>query len=494
MDSSSGFWSVFFISILCLLFFFLLHRRDRGNRHLPTIWPFLGMLPALVVNVHRLHDFFTEVLGATGCTFVFHGPWFSSMKFFVTCDPANVNHVFNANFRNFPKGPGFSEIFDILGDGIFNADDESWLSQRRKAQLLMAQPRFRAFVLRCSREKVENGLLPLLRRVSEEGSTVDLQDVFLRLTFDITCNLVFGVDPVSLSPEFPTIPFAKAMDEAMAAILHRHTLPSTWWKLMRRFMLGRERSLANAWLVIDEFISESIAKSKGQFFSEGSDDLLSAYIQDSAVTGNSSDKFLRDTTVNLMLAGRDTTGSALSWFFYLLCENQSIEAKVLDEIRKTKEPTGQGNELVYLHAALCEALRLYPPVPFESKGVAKGEMMPSGKRVEPGMQVLFSTYSMARMERIWGKDCLQFRPERWINEKGAVRHEPAYKFMAFNCGPRTCLGKEVAFTQLKTVAAAVLKEFRVVVVEGHVVAPAASIILHMRNGLKVKVTRRDENI
>ncbi|KAG0449021.1 hypothetical protein HPP92_027535 [Vanilla planifolia] len=413
------------------------------------------MLPALVVNVHRLHDFFTEVLGATGCTFVFHGPWFSSMKFFVTCDPANVNHVFNTNFRNFPKGPGFTEIFDILGDGIFNADDESWLSQRRKAQLLMAQPRFRAFVSRCSREKVENGLLPLLRRVSEEGRT------------------------------FPTIPFAKAMDEAMAAILHRHTLPSTWWKLMRRFMLGRERSLANACLVIDEFISESIAKSKGQFFSEGSNDLLSAYIQDSAVTGNSSDKFLRDTTVNLMLAGRDTTGSALSWFFYLLCENQSIEAKVLDEIRKTKEPTGQGNELVYLHAALCEALRLYPPVPFESKGVAKREMMPSGKKVEPGMQVLFSTYSMARMEGIWGKDCLQFRPERWINEKGAVRHEPAYKFMAFNCGPRTCLGKEVAFTQLKTVAAAVLKEFRVVVVEGHVVAPAASIILQMRNGLKM---------
>ncbi|KAG0488465.1 hypothetical protein HPP92_007276 [Vanilla planifolia] len=56
--------------------------------------------------------------------------------------------------------------------------------------------------------------------------------------------------------------------------------------------------------------------------------------------------------------------------------------------------------------------------------------------------------------------------------------------MAFNCGPRTCLGKEVAFTQLKTAAAAVLKEFRVVMVEGHVVAPKVSIILQMRNGLK----------
>ncbi|KAG0488464.1 hypothetical protein HPP92_007275 [Vanilla planifolia] len=351
-----------------------------------------------MANLHRLHDFGTELLGATGCTFVLDGSWLSRTKYFITCDPANINHVFNANFHTFPKGPDFSEMFDILGDGIFNADDESWRSQRRKAQLLMVQPRFRAYVKRCCREKVENGLLPLLRRISEEGRTVDLQDVFLRLTFDITCNLVFGVDPVSLSPEFPTVPFAKAMDDAMVAILHRNIMPPSCWKLMRRFMLGRERSLANAWIVIDQFVQENIAKSKGRFISDGGDDLLSAYIQDSAATVNSSDKFLRDMTVNMMLAGRDTTGSALSWFFYLLCKNPRVEAKVLDEVRKPKETTAKGKELVYLHAALCESLRLYPPVPFESKEVATAEKMPSGEMVEPGMHILFSIYSMARME------------------------------------------------------------------------------------------------
>ncbi|WOL07092.1 Alkane hydroxylase MAH1 [Canna indica] len=48
------------------------------------------------------------------------------MNFLITCDPANVQHVFSTNFSNYPKGEEFSEIFDILGDGTFNTDGESW--------------------------------------------------------------------------------------------------------------------------------------------------------------------------------------------------------------------------------------------------------------------------------------------------------------------------------------------------------------------------------
>lgn len=471
------------LSVLCLLLFLLhRHRKTRGEL---TNWPVVGMLPGLAVNLHRLHDLATEILVHSGCTYLFIGPWFSGMKLLITCDPANVNHVFNANFHNYPKGHEFSEMFDLLGDGIFNADDESWRSQRKKAQLLMAHPKFRSFAARCIRDKVDKSLLPLLENVSEQGKIVDLQDIFLRLSFDITCNMVFGDDPASLTPNFTVVPFSKAMDDAMNVIMLRHAFPATWWKLMRLLNVGFEKRLAEARLVIDDFIAGSISKRKQE--SVGSDSLLKAYIEyTEAGNEKTANKFLRDTTLNLMLAGRDTIGVALAWFFYLLCKNPDVEERLLEELRR-----GEAGEGVYLHAALCEALRLYPSVPFEAKGVVTEDTLPSGDTVKPGMQVLFSTYTMARIEGVWGKDCKEFLPERWITEQDRLRHEPAYKFMSFNCGPRTCLGKELAFAELKVAAAAVVKQFKMEIVEGHVVEPKLSIILQMRNGLKVRVKKRE---
>ncbi|XP_020599495.1 LOW QUALITY PROTEIN: cytochrome P450 86B1-like [Phalaenopsis equestris] len=299
-------------TILCIFFLLFLHQRRTGPGAL-TNWPIVGMLPGLAVNLHRLHDLATDILGnAPLAAPSFLGPWFSSMKLLVTCDPANVNHVFNVNFHNYPKGHKYSENFDFLGEGILNADEESWSSQRKKAQILIAQPRFRAFVTLCSRDKVDNFLLPLLRQFSEQKIIIDLQDVFLRLSFDITCRLVFGIDPASLSPDFPVVPFAKAIDDAMTTILHRHAVPPAWWKLMRRLKLGREKKLAEAWVVIDDFIAASIQKRKKESNRSDSlnDSLLTAYIKDDSLAG---DKFLRDPTLSFLIAGRDTIGVAQSY-------------------------------------------------------------------------------------------------------------------------------------------------------------------------------------
>ncbi|KAL3728839.1 hypothetical protein ACJRO7_033426 [Eucalyptus globulus] len=78
----------------------------------------------------------------------------------------------------------------------------------------------------------------------------------------------------------------------------------------------------------------------------------------------------------------------------------------------------------------------------------------------------------------------------WISERGGVRHEPSYKFLAFNGGPRTCLGKRVAFTQMKMITAVVIHNYEVHVMEGHPMRPSNSIILHMKHGSKGKLARR----
>lgn len=111
---------------------------------------------------------------------------------------------------------------------------------------------------------------------------------------------------------------------------------------------------------------------------------------------------------------------------------------------------------IYLHAALCESLRLYPPVAIQHKTPLEPDIFPSGHHVHSNMRVMIPLYAMGTMEYIWGHDASKLKPERWISDRGTVKHEPSYKFFSFNAGPRTCLGKEVAFTQMKIVASTII--------------------------------------
>ncbi|KAL7102438.1 hypothetical protein ACP275_08G120800 [Erythranthe tilingii] len=199
----------------------------------------------------------------------------------------------------------------------------------------------------------------------------------------------------------------------------------------------------------------------------------------------------KDTLLNLIFAGKDTISAALAWFFWLVATNPAEQEKIRQEIGTSWKFTTieESNKLVYLHGALCETLRLFPPVPFQHKDPVEHDIFPSGHRIGPNTKTVLSFYSMGRMESIWGKDCLDFKPGRWIDaETGRVRTEPSFKFTAFNAGPRSCLGKDVSFIQLKIVAAAIVSRFNIQVARGFSVTPSISVVLHMKHGLKVKVS------
>ncbi|RWR93080.1 alkane hydroxylase MAH1-like protein [Cinnamomum micranthum f. kanehirae] len=106
------------------------------------------------------------------------------------------------------------------------------------------------------------------------------------------------------------------------------------------------------------------------------------------------------------------------------------------------------------------------------------------------MKILYSLYALGRMEVVWGEDCLEFRPERWISEKGVITFDHADKFLVFNAGPRTCLGRDISFTQMKAVVASLLYNFEVEVIKDQVVSPKIAVILLTKNGLMVKVRER----
>lgn len=117
-------------------------------------------------------------------------------------------------------------------------------------------------------------------------------------------------------------------------------------------------------------------------------------------------------------------------------------------------------------------------------------MFPDGTVLKKGTKVVYAIYTMGRMESIWGEDCREFKPERWIRD-GRFASESAYKFTAFNGGPRLCLGKDFAYYQMRFVAASILLRYRVHVVENHPVAPKLALTIFMKRGLKVTLSLRE---
>lgn len=205
--------------------------------------------------------------------------------------------------------------------------------------------------------------------------------------------------------------------------------------------------------------------------------------------------------ISIILAGRDTTSSGLSWFFWLLSNHPDVLTKIRSEIGEVRTRVGKKvgdmydfddlREMNYLHASLSESLRLYPPVPVDTRTCLEDDVFPDGTKIKKDWFVTYSTYGMGRMESIWGMDCLMFRPERWIDENGCYKSENSFKYPVFHAGPRICLGKEMAYLQMKSIVACVVEQFDVEMLEKEKCPQyLMSLTLRVKDGLPVKVKAR----
>jgi fatty acid omega-hydroxylase len=411
-----------------------------------------------------------------------------------------MEHILRTKFDNYPKGPEWQTAFhDLLGQGIFNSDGETWLIQRKTAALEFTTRTLRQAMARWVNQTIKNRLWNILDKAVTEKHSVDLQELLLRLTFDHICGLTFGKDPETLSPEMPENPFAIAFDTATEATLQRLLYPGILWRVEKLLGIGAERRLKKSLEVVETYMDDAIAARK----ENPSDDLLSRFMKKRDVEGNHFPiSVLQRIALNFVLAGRDTSSVALSWFFWLVMNHPEVEAKIIKEISAILTETrgndrqkwldeplvfDEADKLVYLKAALAETLRLYPSVPQDFKYVVENDVLPDGTHVPAGSTITYSIYSVGRMKSIWGEDCMEFKPERWLSPEEDKFEPPkdGYKFVAFNAGPRTCLGKDLAYLQMKSVASAVLLRYRLSLVPGHRVEQKMSLTLFMKNGLHV---------
>ncbi|XP_047317894.1 cytochrome P450 86A1 [Impatiens glandulifera] len=508
MDPLLVILSIASVGSVYMIWFYMLARTLTG----PKVWPFVGSLPGLFKNRRRFHEWVCGNLRETGgaCTYQTSTiciPFLARKQGFytVTCHPKNIEHILRTRFDNYPKGPTWQTAFhDLLGQGIFNSDGETWLMQRKTAALEFTTRTLRQAMARWVNRTIKTRLWCILEQSAARRIPVDLQDLLLRLTFDNICGLTFGKDPETLSLNLPENPFAIAFDSATEATLQRLLYPGFLWQLKKIIGYGAENRLQKSLQVVESYMNEALIARK----ENPSDDLLSRFMKRRDIAGNPIEApLLKRIALNFVLAGRDTSSVALSWFFWSVMNNPRVEQKIIDEIKTVLSITrgndtcawisdplvfDEADKLVYLKASLAETLRLYPSVPQDFKYVVSDDVLPDGTHVPAGSTVTYSIYSVGRMKTIWGDDCLEFKPERWLSVEGDRFEMPkdGYKFVAFNGGPRTCLGKDLAYLQMKSVASAVLLRYRLIPVPGHLVEQKMSLTLFMKNGLKVYLLPR----
>lgn len=389
---------------------------------------------------------------------------------------------------------------EMLGAGIFAVDGDKWKVHRKLMSNMFSRNLLRNTAAITTRKL--RGILESFDRICSEAETkgddgfsINIQDVFFRLTIDVTSILTFDLDLHSVENE-KQHEFALAFDELSNLCQKRFTDPLFEIKKLLRLSY-RERRIPVLKEIVDEFAYKVIS-SKRRIAADGSPlgpDLLSRYIDHARKSNEDiSDSELRDVIMNVLLAGRDTTACALSWTFFELTRHPEVVIKIVQEVESV---CGVGKDadfsydtmakLKYVHCVALEVLRLHPSVTNDPRYAVKDDVLPDGTRIPAGAGIDLCFYAMGRKEEIWGDDALDFRPERFMDEK-----EPsAFQYPVFNAGPRTCLGRPLAIMNMKLVMSILLtSDFEIIDAIGHDGKYLWTLVESMEGGFEVTVKRK----
>ncbi|XP_038718459.1 cytochrome P450 94A2-like [Tripterygium wilfordii] len=489
--------------LLPLFFLLLISKKSKTQSpYLPKSYPLIGSYISLMENKDRRLQWISDILQSSpSATFVLNRPLGHRSVF--TANPANVQHILKTHFHIYHKGKDSHQVlFDFLGDGIFNTDGETWKFQRQIASHEFNTKSLRNFVEHVVDTELSGRMIPILSTAAADKTVLDLQDILQRFAFDNICKIAFGYDPEFLLPTLPPAEFVQAFEFCVKSSIERFTgIFPFIWKIKRFFNVGSEKELRVNVSKVRDFAKNIIKEKKEELrFKKSleSVDILSRFLS----SGHSDENFVTDVIISFIMAGRDTTSAALTWFFWLVSQNPKTEHEILKEItEKTETMTAydEAKEMSYTHAALCETMRLYPPVPVDTKMAMEDDVLPDGTAVKKGMRVTYHPYAMGRLEELWGPDWEEFKPERWLEKDTDTKKwkfvgRDPYTYPVFQAGPRICLGKEMAFLQMKRVVAGVLRRFKVVPAAEDGVDPVFISYLtgKMKGGFPVRIEEREE--
>src|SRR4051812_41443075 len=347
-------------------------------------------------------------------------------------DPEQLKQIFTAPPDVLHPGEGARILEPIVGkNSVILLDEQPHLEQRK---LLL--PAFHGDKMAALRDAMEE----LAQREVESwptGEPVELHTRFQNLTLEIILRSVFGIDAGS---RFETL------RDRMTEVLEFGTSPASLNPAMRRQFGGRGpyARMLRVQAEADEHVYAEIDERRSS--GERGDDILSMLLDARHEHGSEmSREEIRDELMTALVAGHETSASALGFAFARLARHPEALARLHEEI-----DADDGDS--YLTAVLYETLRQRPVLPQAEPRLVKKPITIGDWDYEPGVVLIASAWLVHHDPEIYPEP-FRFRPERFLDESPGT-----YTWIPFGGGRRRCLGASFAMLEMKIVLRAVLSQ------------------------------------
>jgi cytochrome P450 len=428
----------------------------------------------MALNPVRILTKYTEEFGAT---FRFY---LGGLKqAIVSTDPAVIQHVLKTNAENYQKSEiQVKRMGHFLGKGLLTTHGEAWRTQRR-----LIQRGFERKQLEILSTIMQDSLAESLREFDQQASLgpVDIYPQFMKMTFSMVAKSLFGAQLKGEDIELVSHTIATVQEFIVRQTIQPYLNP--WFAVsgdLRRHEEMRVRA--------DGILLEYIRKRRGQ---EPGHDLLQILMDARYSDGHGmSDELVLSESMQLLVAGHETSSNALSWLLYLL----STRPDCLERLRQEFYSVLGDGSLRYGDVAkfefgtqvILEALRLYPPFWMVDR-MAVADDSVGDLAIPRGSMVIVFIHGAHHAARYWA-DPESFDPERFTkaNEK---LHTP-FTHLPFGAGPRGCIGGNYAVLQILMILSELLRRYDLQLTPGQTIEPRPMVILRPENGIRMTFTRK----
>ena len=390
-------------------------------------------------------------------------------------NPDVIYELFVRQARRFIKGPAYTSrkngLARFMGEGLVTSNGDFWKRQRR-----LVAPAFHAIRVHAYADTMVDYTVRRLQ-AWRDGAVVDVDDEMMELTLQIVARTLFDADASSTVSEVKKAVAVVQKANNTASILP-HWLPTP----LRIRSWRANQALDN---IVYGFIEQR------RRTGEDRGDLLSMLLLAEDADGERmTDLQARDEAVTLFLAGHETTANTLNWTWWLLAQHPEIESKLhaeLDEVLGGRAPKLEDlRNLPYTDIVIKEALRLMPAVWSVSRTAAEdtevcGYPMPKGTTA----QVIL--YLLHRNPAYWTQPN-DFIPERWQQPEIETLHK--YAYLPFAGGARVCIGNSFASMEANLLLATIAQRYKLRLIDGVDIKPAALITMFPRGGLPMRLENR----
>ncbi|OAL37818.1 hypothetical protein AYO20_02995 [Fonsecaea nubica] len=394
-------------------------------------------------------------------------------RVFFTCDPRNIQAVLATQFKDFELGKIRNSAFaPLLGHGIFSADGKQW--DHSRALLRPQFSRDQVKDLGLEEKHVQNLLRALPVQADGWTSTTDIQPLIARFTMDSASEFLFGESTnIQLSALSEEAAAKNAEDRAFVEAFEacqdrmaKALLLNEFYYLVLTRKHNEDCRLCHRY--IDRFVHKALGRGGTKELVESGKKEKYVFLE-SLVSETRDPIEIRNQLLSILLAGRDTTASLLSFLFLMLVQHPEIFNRLRSIIVEDFGTFDSPKDLTFANLKACsylqwcinETLRLFPSVPLNGRRCTRDTSLPFGGGEDglspvflpAGTEIAYLVYVMQRHPDFWGPDADAFRPERWRN------HKYGFEYLPFNGGPRICLGQQFALTKAAYVTVRLLQRF-----------------------------------